>query len=76
MKQITGLISIILSLQLLTFARVFNNGEFIALTIPQPPASGTVKTFSIYWVFLPFAYGIYNIIRGEIASYRSKCHKD
>lgn len=37
----------------------------IKFTIPKPPSTGQMATFSVFWVFIPFLYGVYCIYGGE-----------
>jgi len=35
------------------------------LTIPKPPETGPMKTFSVRWTLVPLFYGVYCIVGGE-----------
>jgi hypothetical protein len=39
--------------------------EKVKLTIPKPPYTGPMKTYSVFWVAIPLCYGFYCIYGGE-----------
>ena len=55
--------------------RIYINGEQssepimknkVRLVIPRPPQTGEIKNYSVFWVWMPFLYGLYCIVDGEI----------
>ena len=46
----------------------------VKLTIPKPPATGPMETFSSMWVAIPLCFGLYCIYGGE-KEYRQKTMK-
>jgi len=63
---------------------VINNGvktthprtvDRVKLTIPKPPETGAMKTYSVFWVTIPLCFGLYCIYCGE-KEYRRKLRKD
>lgn len=49
--------------------------EKVKLTIPKPPNTGPMKTYSVFWVTIPLLYGLYCIYRGE-REYRREAMKE
>jgi hypothetical protein len=47
----------------------------VRLTIPKPPETGVMKTYSVLWVAPPLCFGLYCIYCGE-REYWKKSKKD
>jgi hypothetical protein len=47
----------------------------VKLTIPKPPETGPMKSYSVIWVAIPLCYGLYCIYCGE-KEYRRKSMKE
>jgi hypothetical protein len=47
----------------------------VKLTVPKPPETGLMKTYSSMWVAIPLCFGLYCIYGGE-KEYRRKTMKE